>query len=131
MDTETKLTINDTFGRLPDDVLKYMLLLNTVPKITFLKTSIKIELPLIGLCYNFIFNNFLLNEQLKLTIHFINEFNNDIISKLDFGDSQIYLQDKSIYFYDECSTFTIDIEYLQLVKNALEEYKCYLQNHLK
>lgn len=129
MDTCGKITINDTFGRLPDDVLKYMLLLNTVPKITFEKSSIKIELPLFGLCYNFIFKNFLLKEELELTIHFINEFNNDKITTLDFGDSQIYLQDKSIQFYEECSTFTIGIEYLQLVKNGLEDYKSHLQNH--
>jgi hypothetical protein len=130
MDITEQVTIKDTFGRLPDDVLKYMLLLNTVPKITFKNDAIHIELPLLGIHCNFIFHHIYSKELVRTRIYYIDKFNNDKITTLHCGN-EIDIKDKFIYFVDGYISIKIDIQYLQLVKNALEEYKSYLQNQLK
>lgn len=125
MNTSEQLTITDTFGRLPDDVLKYMLLLN-IPKITFedipYKTTIKIELPLLGIFYNFRLKNTWYDDELNEAVEYITKFNNDEISTLDLNDTRIDIDNQYIYLHDDYNTFKMSIKYLPLIKNATEEY---------
>ncbi len=98
--------MEDTFGRLPSDTLKYMCLLSIVPEFTLVLEEntyfIKIQLPLIGFSYSF---------SLK-----INENNRIII-----------LDEMNIVFYTEHCNLVLDIKYLKLLQNVLEEYKKLLE----
>lgn len=120
--------MEDTFGRLPDDILKYMCLLNVEPKITLEEnTVIQIELPLLGICYNFCLKSkeFLMKEEIEMLVSFINEINDNKLN-IDFGESWIHMSNKFIVFMDKYSTMNISIKYLPIIKNILEEYKHYL-----
>lgn len=117
--------MEDTFGRLPSDVLKYMCLLSVTPQISLLINNahfIKIELPLIGFSYLFELNN-LQNLETEMIIHLIDEFNNGTSQNIDFGDHQIILVGNNIIFYTEHSNMIIDIKYLKLLQDVLREYK--------
>lgn len=121
--------MEDTFGRLPSDVLKYMCILSVVPQISLSLIDnthfIKIELPLIGFSYFFSLklNNNLQNLETEMLIKLIDEFNNGTSQNIDFGDYQIFSDGYNIIFYTEHSNMIIDIKYLKLLQNVLREYK--------
>lgn len=139
------LIMEDTFGRLPDDTLKYMCLMSIIPKISFILENepvlmikiplLLIELPLIGISYKFWlcnkqiggFNPGTRNQEIEIAITEINGFNSGIITLIDFGDYQIYLNEANIHFYNENSQFSLDIKYLKLLQNVLTQYKEYLE----
>lgn len=125
--------MEDTFGRLPSDTLQYMCLLSVIPEITLdeNKEFIKIQLPILGISYfftlKFDYRPTVREEEIKMLIQIINDYNNGILQVLDFGDSQIYINEFNIEFYDGNSKMILDIKYLKLLQNVLKEYKEYLE----
>ena len=115
--------MEDTFGRLPDEILKYMCLLSTQPKITLEENScINVKLELLGVEYKFF-----LNCDAEM-IPLIEEFNNGTLTLLDFGDYQIDITKTVIGFYTEHTCMIIDINHLNSLKIVLMEYKNYLKS---
>lgn len=129
--------MDDTFGRLPSDTLKYICLLCVVPQITLeCNKIIKIHLPLIGITYKFWMNLTEVdtesrNLEIDTMIRMIDDFNGEYqYHRIDFQDYSINVNKSDIWFSTEYSDMCIDIKYFKMVQSVLNEYKEYLKTQI-
>lgn len=140
--TLKSLGMQNNFGMLPADVLKYIALMSTKPEFDLVlstdpnqRSYINISLKLMGISYKFFVEGkpyftteysteVNIREEIDFVVHSIDAFEKEEV--VDFGSNQIFLNTTNIEFYSDHHELLIDIIYLPLVKDVLEKYKNFI-----
>lgn len=128
--------MESTFGALPEDVLKYMVLMTQKPSITleldhhkYTEAYIHINFPLLGISYKFLVpKTFEYPEEVEYLINAISSFGDKNGDSITLQNSQIYFNQKIEFRSKSIATF--DKIYLPQLKEVLKKYQKYLETLL-